>query len=108
MRRKLEKMERGEGEEEREEEGEEEMKKEGRKGKKKKKKERIQPHILYDEIWSFSKEAPLPPWGGVCVIPVQTLAMSLGDTQGLVTGKNSKAGNETPIYHPGLTTSGSH
>lgn len=25
-----------------------------------------------------------------------------------MTGKNSKAGNETPVYHPGLTTSGSH
>lgn len=31
-----------------------------------------------------------------------------GDTEGLVTGKNSKAGNETPVYHPGLTTSEFH
>ncbi|XP_035124890.2 glutathione S-transferase omega-2 isoform X2 [Callithrix jacchus] len=31
-----------------------------------------------------------------------------GDTKVLVTGKNSKAGNETAIYHPGLTTSEFH
>lgn len=40
------------------------------------------PHTFYDEIRSFSNETLLATWEGGCIIPVQTLAMSLGDTQG--------------------------
>jgi hypothetical protein len=54
---------------------------------------------------SFGKGAPLSTWAGMSIILMKTLAMGLGDTDDLVTGKNSKAGSETLIYHPGLSTS---